>query len=396
VDPLLKYPVILPKTIPVGVSNDLMFAEKGHPFMAQTIHNLVTFDHTWYMNYPTVMFSTGPMFLSAQYGLYTASHPFSPELPGGEVRILPRALYGKNAKEGEAPNAFFSHFYGSSWHSDDAAFVGFLGSWGKGLMLVGSVIVILGLVRLALPSSRPRRKRRVYDILIPRLSQEYGRWQLDFSWLPLRSSGTVTQPPSPIPLPSPVPSLDDEEMMFPPLPPHMAFGVRSRASSPAPSDRTDLIPSKAAVLQHPAVDAAIRLGQRMFGSVFRSRDSGVLPRAHARRPSRNLFFMPAVFSPPTAYELPLRRAPSSPPPDYSSPTPQYAPQPEKSHWDSDDEFDPPSVLGSTSTGVSRAVTPVPTHDGSLQTYFQLGNPHLTVGTRTSHISRPSSRQENRS
>ncbi|KAJ3855282.1 hypothetical protein EV368DRAFT_79763 [Lentinula lateritia] len=73
-DSLLVYPVILPKTIPVGVSNDLMFAEKGHPFLAQTIHNLVAFDHNWILNYPTVTFSTGPMFLSAQYGIYTSSH----------------------------------------------------------------------------------------------------------------------------------------------------------------------------------------------------------------------------------------------------------------------------------------------------------------------------------
>ncbi|TFY83950.1 hypothetical protein EWM64_g79 [Hericium alpestre] len=74
-DPLLTYPVILPRTIPVGVSNDLMFAEKGHPFLAQTIHNLVTFDHSWVLNYPTVMFSTGPMFLSAQYGIFSTAHP---------------------------------------------------------------------------------------------------------------------------------------------------------------------------------------------------------------------------------------------------------------------------------------------------------------------------------
>ncbi|KAJ3925739.1 MAG: glycosyltransferase family 32 protein [Lentinula lateritia] len=73
-DPLLVYPIILPKTIPVGISNDLMFAEKGHPFLAQTIHNLVTFDHNWILNYPTVMFLTRPMFLSAQYGIYTLSH----------------------------------------------------------------------------------------------------------------------------------------------------------------------------------------------------------------------------------------------------------------------------------------------------------------------------------
>ncbi|KAF9509483.1 glycosyltransferase family 32 protein [Hydnum rufescens UP504] len=147
-DPLLTYPVILAKTIPVGVSNDLMFSAKEHPFMAQTIHNLITFDHNWILNYPTVMFSTGPMFVSAQYGLYTASHPASSTAPGGEVRILSKALYGKNAKPGEAPHAFFSHHYGSSWHADDAAFITFLGTWGRILMRIGIVVLVLGLLRV--------------------------------------------------------------------------------------------------------------------------------------------------------------------------------------------------------------------------------------------------------
>ncbi|KAK0446464.1 glycosyltransferase family 32 protein [Desarmillaria tabescens] len=108
-DPLLTYPVILPKTIPVGVSNDLMFSTKGHPFFAQVIHNLATFDHSWFLNYPTVMFSTGPMFLSIQYTIWTSSHAAALSDP---IRILPKSLYGKNAKNGEAPHSFFSHFYG--------------------------------------------------------------------------------------------------------------------------------------------------------------------------------------------------------------------------------------------------------------------------------------------
>ena len=73
-DPLLVFPVVLLKTLPVGISNNLMFAENAHPFLLQAIHNLVTFDHSWVLHYPTVMFSIGPMFLSAQYGLYIVSH----------------------------------------------------------------------------------------------------------------------------------------------------------------------------------------------------------------------------------------------------------------------------------------------------------------------------------
>nr|GAT59888.1 glycosyltransferase family 32 protein [Mycena chlorophos] len=138
-DPLLVYPVILPKTIPVGVSNDLMFAQKHHPFFAQTIHNLATFDHSWILHYPTVMFSTGPMFLSIQHGIFTAQR-----VAGGAIRILPKSLYGKNADAAEAPHSFFSHYYGSSWHSDDAAFIWFLGEWGKGLMWASNVGGISG------------------------------------------------------------------------------------------------------------------------------------------------------------------------------------------------------------------------------------------------------------
>lgn len=86
--------------------------------MEQTIYNLITFDHTYGTNYPTVMFSTGPMFLSAQYNLW-------PSVDGnhGGLRVLPKALYGKNAKPEESEFAFFWHYYGSSWHANDAGFI---------------------------------------------------------------------------------------------------------------------------------------------------------------------------------------------------------------------------------------------------------------------------------
>lgn len=115
IDPLLYFEIVLPATKPVGVSNDVMVAEKGHPFMDLVIHNLITFDHQYGTNYPTVMFSTGPMFLSAQYGLW----PKADRLVGFErqVRVLPRKYYGKNAPRDEMEESFFEHYYGSSWHA---------------------------------------------------------------------------------------------------------------------------------------------------------------------------------------------------------------------------------------------------------------------------------------
>lgn len=281
-DPLLVFPVILPRTIPVGVSNDLMFAEKEHPFMAQTIHNLVTFDHNWILNYPTVMFSTGPMFLSAQYGLYTSSQPLTPDSPGGEVRILPKSLYGKNAKPGEAPHSFFSHFYGSSWHSDDAAFIGFLGKWGKVLLWIGLVILVVSLVRLGFGSSKQRHygfgSVGGYDVLLPRWVERHGRWHLDMGWLSL--PGRASPSPSSNPHTAGMLSDDEEDVQLLPL------SIDMQPSSPVSDISTD--DGDAA---HSTNGVIRRIGQR-FASLFGS------PRSTRRGRRRRgvMFFLPAFSS----------------------------------------------------------------------------------------------------
>lgn len=287
-DPLLVYPVILPRTIPVGVSNDLMFAEKGHPFMAQTIHNLVTFNHNWVLNYPTVMFSTGPMFVSAQYGLYTASHPNNDEYPGTDIRILPKSLYGKNAKPGEAPHSFFSHFYGSSWHADDAAFIGFLGKWGKILMWIGLAILVVGVLRMFLLSSKKskysglRRMGGAYEVLLPRWNERNGRWHLDIGFISFPGRVTPTATPT-----SPTSSTSEDEVALLPL----SIGMRS--SSPAPSE--------VSTVDFGANNSGFSVLRRVrdgIASIFGAgSDSSSRSRSRsARRRSRHrgvLFFLPA-------------------------------------------------------------------------------------------------------
>ena len=295
-DPLLVYPVILPKTIPVGVSNDLTFAQKEHPFLAQTISNLKLFDHSWILNYPTVMFSTGPMFLSAQYGLYSTTHTATSD---NAVRILPKSLYGKNARKGEAPHSFFSHFYGSSWHADDAAFIGFLGSWGKVLMWVGLVVLVFGLVHLALPSKQRTyglRKISRYDIVLPRWTHRNGRWYLDLGWFTLPASGTSTQTPSPESS-NPVTPVDEEHVSLLPLP----FPV-----SPPPLHGSDTFPRTEGSALHPIFDA-VRRARNRAASIIGHRDSGELPRtprARRQRASRGvMFLLPAIFTQSQSVEL---------------------------------------------------------------------------------------------
>ena len=156
-DSLLRFEAIVPKTIPVGVSNDLMFAAKGHPFTVMLIENLARFNHNFLTPYATVMFSTGPMFVSAVYRMHADSHFLAVQsthekpMQGFQgVRVLPKSLYGKNAKPEEVPDAFFEHMYGSSWHEGDAGFLIFLRKYGRLLMVIGAAVVAYGLRRFYL------------------------------------------------------------------------------------------------------------------------------------------------------------------------------------------------------------------------------------------------------
>ncbi|KAF9476506.1 hypothetical protein BDN70DRAFT_882338 [Pholiota conissans] len=302
-DPLLVYNVILPKTIPVGVSNDLMFAERHHPLMEQTIHSLKKFDHSWILNYPTVMFSTGPMFLSAQYGLFTASHP---KTALQDVRILPKSLYGKNAREDEAPHSFFSHFYGSSWHADDAAFIGFLGTWGKGLMWIGLVILVVGLIRM--PSKPGRRFSRGYDIVFPRLSRS-GRWHFHSSFSGL---GSTAQLPS---LSNSEATSPIEEEDLPIL--HLPFDSRSPSPSHDQLGYRDSDPY-AGRTQSPLVEAFRRVRNRVTSMAVTYQDPPETPiRTGPRRYTRGvMFFLPAIFTQTPDIEL----QPAPPPRNASRPT----------------------------------------------------------------------------
>lgn len=283
-DPLLVYPAILPKTIPVGVSNDLMFAQQGHPLLEQAIHNLIPFDHSWILNYPTVMFSTGPMFLSAQYGIYTSSHPITSM---EEIRILPKSLYGKNAKEGEAPHSFFSHYYGSSWHADDAGFIFGLYTWGKGLMWVGLVILIVGVVWL------PTKKRR-YSL------RRMGGYEVLFRRTGWRSSEPSTQPSSPdISSEDSSPIDGDGDSDVPVL--HLPFGVGISSPSVS-SEAPDPYAGRAS---SPIVEVFHRIRNRVTSLTSPREEVQRSPfRSRRQRYSRGvLFFLPAIFTQSQDIEL---------------------------------------------------------------------------------------------
>lgn len=158
-DSLLHLPAFLPITKPIGISNDLIGAKKGHPFMnllgdQVLLQNSKTHKKTRWQRwiywigstYITVFFSTGPMFVNIQLSEYLKDKPrLSPDSMG----ILPHHFYSKSY------TSYFMHFEGSSWHKSDGAWLVFIYSH---FTLLSVIAILLG-VGIYLR----RRKRRSYQ-----------------------------------------------------------------------------------------------------------------------------------------------------------------------------------------------------------------------------------------
>jgi inositol phosphorylceramide mannosyltransferase catalytic subunit len=137
-DFLLSCKVVLPKTEPIGFSNDLMMAEPGHPFFRQVIDCLAE-AHGRYSRHPLllshfrVMFSTGPLYLTRQVRACPAKEgPF----------ILPPSLYS-----GRETAAIVRHVMGNSWHGWDSRLLGFLFARIRTLLFLGTALAAGCLLR---------------------------------------------------------------------------------------------------------------------------------------------------------------------------------------------------------------------------------------------------------
>ncbi|EEP78185.1 mannosyl phosphorylinositol ceramide synthase SUR1 [Uncinocarpus reesii 1704] len=112
-DPLLVYPAWVRKTSPTGISNDIMGSVPQHPFFRRVIDSLQTYNRHWVLPYITVMYSTGPLFLSVIWKEYMAGRPTGSE----RVRVMMADEYNKHSW------SFFTHHPGSSWHGKDARLI---------------------------------------------------------------------------------------------------------------------------------------------------------------------------------------------------------------------------------------------------------------------------------
>ncbi|KAI9808695.1 MAG: hypothetical protein M1825_003847 [Sarcosagium campestre] len=135
-DPLLSYPAWLRRTVPTGISNDAMGAVPQHPFFLRVIDSLQNYDRNWQVPYITVMYSTGPLFLSVIWKEYIQQDP----IEENRVRVLMPDEYNKHAW------SFFSLRRGSSWHGGDARFIFWMGRHWVLITTLG--FVLAGLVGL--------------------------------------------------------------------------------------------------------------------------------------------------------------------------------------------------------------------------------------------------------
>lgn len=117
-DPLLTVPAFVRKTLPTGISNDVMGSVPRHPFFLKVVDNLQDYNWNYHIPYVTIMYSTGPLFLSVIWKRYRRWV----ELPYmAKVRIMFPDDYKKHTR------SFFNILQGSSWHLGDAAFIKSLG-----------------------------------------------------------------------------------------------------------------------------------------------------------------------------------------------------------------------------------------------------------------------------
>ncbi|KAJ5902970.1 Mannosyl phosphorylinositol ceramide synthase SUR1 [Penicillium tannophilum] len=131
-DPLLAYPAWVRRTVPTGISNDAMGSVPQHPFLLRVIKSLQQYDHRWFLPYVTVMYSTGPLFLSVIWKEYMQDDPSEMN----RVRILMQDEYKKHSW------SFFTHHTGNSWHGKNAHFIFWMGQHWLFITFCGFLLAV--------------------------------------------------------------------------------------------------------------------------------------------------------------------------------------------------------------------------------------------------------------
>jgi mannosyltransferase OCH1-like enzyme len=139
--PLLTYPAVACRTSPTGISNDILVATPNHPFFSLVLKRLEWYNRNLIVQYLTIMYTTGPLFLSAIWIEYLGGLK-----KGGNalerVRVLiPRPVSGDNF-------GMWKNIQGGSWHGDDMYVIFWLGDHLILATLIGFAIGLLAVTAL--------------------------------------------------------------------------------------------------------------------------------------------------------------------------------------------------------------------------------------------------------
>ncbi|ELU09897.1 hypothetical protein CAPTEDRAFT_207687 [Capitella teleta] len=108
-DTLLKnythYGVIMAEATPVGVASDTIVARKNHPLFRYAMEHLKAANKWRVVPYATIMFGTGPMFLSICLTEYPNKE---------QIYIIPNEVYTQQ---------WFGNLHGGSWHQWDGVVI---------------------------------------------------------------------------------------------------------------------------------------------------------------------------------------------------------------------------------------------------------------------------------
>lgn len=129
-DLLLEPAIMLQETIPFGLTNDVMGAAPRHPFFQHVIDGLIPSNHFYGLNYLTVMFSTGPLFLTERYNTFPHK---------SDIKIIaPKLEY-----------TLWTQWGGSTWHGGDGKLIAWIyyNQTLCFLILYSCVVLLCGLVK---------------------------------------------------------------------------------------------------------------------------------------------------------------------------------------------------------------------------------------------------------
>jgi len=140
-DPLLSYPAFACRTKPTGISNDALGSVPQHQFWGHVIDSLDAYNRNWLVSYITVMYSTGPLFLSVIWVEYLSALRSKSANSRGAIEMdRVRLLVNDDEKPGGDSYGYFYNVMGGSWHGPDVDAVFWMGRHWVVVTILGFVL----------------------------------------------------------------------------------------------------------------------------------------------------------------------------------------------------------------------------------------------------------------